>query len=173
MTAVPTPTILAYIALGSNLGNPIQQLDLAALAIGAHPQITRLAMSPIYQSKPHGDIVQPDFINAVMSVTTTLSAHDLLDVLHDIENQQGRQRNVVWGPRTLDLDLILFADAVLKTPSLIIPHPRAHEREFVIQPLVDLNPELIIPGKGRVSDLLTQLPTATMEIIRNVTTYHH
>lgn len=172
----PINAVTAFIALGANLGQPLQQLDAATQAIAEHPKISCLAMSKVYRSKPHGDIVQADFLNAVLKITTTLSADALLSELQRIEIEQGRDRSGKakhWGPRMIDLDIILFADKVIKTPRLTLPHPFAHEREFVLLPLLDLDNELVITGKGSVSRLAQTLPTQTMEIIRDVTTYNH
>lgn len=171
--------VIAFIALGANLGNPLQQIDTASLAIGAHEKITRHIMSPVYRSQPQGEVVQRDFLNAVLQISTTLSAEALLDVLQQIEIQQGRDRSgnaLHWGPRIIDLDIILFADEIMTTERLTIPHSYAHQREFVIQPLLDLSNKLLInltiPGHGAVSELAESLPINTMEIIRDVTTYN-
>ncbi|MGY0398813.1 MAG: 2-amino-4-hydroxy-6-hydroxymethyldihydropteridine diphosphokinase [Ostreibacterium sp.] len=162
----------AFIALGANLGNPIQQLDRAVLALGAKSGIIRIAMSKIYRSQPHGPKDQPDYLNAVLEVRTILSPKTLLSVLHDIEDSQGRIRQARWAARTIDLDLILFGDTIENSPSLTLPHPCAHEREFVIQPLIDLDKTLFIPKHGAVLELVKKLPVDTLEEIRNVKTYH-
>lgn len=162
--------VRAFIALGANLGEPLAQLDSATAAINQHPQIVCLRMSRVYGSKPHGPQDQPDFTNAVLEINTTLSAEQLLDVLQEIEQQHGRVRHEHWGARTLDLDILLFGNQIIATPRLTIPHPRAGEREFVIQPLADLDDKLNIPNQGNVGQLLQQLPIETMEIIRDVTT---
>lgn len=161
-----------FVALGSNLGNPLQQIDKAALALGAHEHITRIAMSKVYQSTPHGVKDQPDYLNSVLEIRTTLTPEALLQVLQSIEDEHGRTREIRWGARTLDLDIILFDTRVIETATLTIPHPRAHEREFVVQPLFDLDSELVIPGQGKVSDLRKHLPIETLKEIRNVKTYN-
>lgn len=161
-----------FIALGANLGNPLAQLDQAVAFLQAHPKITCKAMSKVYISKPHGPQDQPDFTNAVVVAYTTLSPEPLLDVLQHIEKTQGRERHTHWGARTLDLDIILFADKIINTPRLTIPHPFAHQREFVVQPLADLDDNLVLGAQGKVTDLLNQLPIETMESIRDVTTYY-
>lgn len=173
-------SVSAFIALGANLGNPLQQLDTASLAIGAHEQITRLAMSKVYRSVPHGDVTQNDFLNAVLAVQTTLSPQDLLDELQRIEIQQGRDRSgnaLHWGPRVIDLDIILYEGVSLQTERLTLPHPYAHQREFVVQPLRDLaaqlSTEISLAEHGNVERLAKQLPIDTMEVIRDVTTYYH
>lgn len=169
-------SVVAYIALGANLGNPLQQLDTAVLAIGAHEKITRLCLSKIYCSKPHGDVAQNNFLNAVLKISTTLSPEALLAATQKIEIQLGRDRSenaIHWGPRMIDLDIILYDDVVMNNDTLTIPHPLAHEREFVIQPLVDLSETLVIPGHGAVQDLAKQLPIQSMEVIRDVTTFNY
>lgn len=138
---------IAYVALGANLHDPLTQLRCAVQALRQQPQVRVTAVSPVYRSAP----VQasgPDFYNAVMGVQTTLSAPDLLTALHQIEHQQGRERPYVNAPRTLDLDLILFGDVVMTSTFLTLPHPRAHQRAFVLQPLLDIAPDSVIPGHG-------------------------
>lgn len=161
-----------FVALGANLGEPLQQLDTAVEMLQNHPEITCVAMSKVYASKPHGPQDQPDYTNAVLELYTTLSPHQLLACLQQVENDHGRQRKVHWGARTLDLDIILFADVRLHSEDLTIPHPRSHEREFVVQPLADLDADVLIPPHGNVGELLKKLPIETMEIIRDVTTYN-
>ncbi len=161
-----------FIALGANLGEPLQQLDNAVLELQKEPKIVCVAMSKVYVSKPHGPQNQPDFTNAVLEIRTTLAPEVLLDILQGIEKKQGRKRHEHWGARTLDLDIVLYADKIIHTDRLTIPHPYAHEREFVLQPLADLDNTLVLPYRGKVTDLLKQLPTETMEVIRDVTTYN-
>ncbi len=161
-----------FVALGANLGEPLQQLDAAVEALQKVPEINCLAMSKVYVSKPHGPQNQPDFTNAVLAIDTTLSPEQLLDVLQRIEIEQGRERHEHWGARTLDLDIILYANQTIQTERLTIPHAYAHEREFVLQPLADLDETLVLPQHGKITELLKQLPTETMEVIRDVTTYN-
>lgn len=166
---------LAFIALGANMGEPQQQLQKAVDSIAAHPQITPLAMSKMYRSKPHGVSEQSDFINAVLEVRTTLNPQELLVELQAIELQHGRDRSenaVRWGPRLLDLDIILYAKISLTSPSLTLPHPLAYQREFVLQPLCDLNPSLNLPGYGRVDELLKKLPLEHLEAVKDGETYN-
>lgn len=164
--------VRAFIALGANLGKPLAQLDSAVLALDQHDKVNCIAMSKVYVSKPHGVLDQPNFTNAVAEIYTTLSAEALLTLLQTLEARHGRQRISRWGARTLDLDLILYANHVINTPRLSVPHPRAHEREFVLQPLLDLDSTLSLPQQGSVQQLLQQLPNKSMEIIRDVTTYY-
>lgn len=141
------PAVEAYIGLGSNLGDSIATLKSACQAIAQPDSIHLLALSPFYRSKPVGPQDQPDFINAVLRIGTTLSAEHLLNHLQDIENRHGRERTLHWGPRTLDLDILLYADSQLHSQRLIIPHPELHRRNFVLYPLLQVAPSsLWIPG---------------------------
>jgi 2-amino-4-hydroxy-6-hydroxymethyldihydropteridine diphosphokinase len=139
--------IPAYVALGANLGEPIETLRSAAVALGRRPGIELAAGSPIYRTRPIGPPGQPDFANAVARVRTTLGADGLLDVLLAVEAEFGRVRDVRWGPRTLDLDLIWYEGEERSDERLTLPHPRAHEREFVLRPLADLDPGLVLRGR--------------------------
>ncbi len=169
----PSKATSVYIALGANLGNPLEQLDTAVTSLDAHPAVNARAISSVYRSVPHGDIPQPDYYNAVLQVETTLNPEALLAVMRRIETDNGRERTVRWGARTLDLDMILYADWQQQTEALTLPHPRAHMREFVVKPLYDLNPALEIPPHGKVADLLNLLPLHHLTEVRHGTTYHH
>jgi 2-amino-4-hydroxy-6-hydroxymethyldihydropteridine diphosphokinase len=151
-----TPPVQAVIALGSNLQDPEAQVlrgfdDLAAL-----PETRVVSRSSLYRTAPVGFADQPAFVNACALVETRLSARALLDGLLAIEKRHGRVRSLPNGPRTLDLDIVLFGDAVIEEPGLSVPHPRAHERAFVLAPLVDVWPDAIIPGKGSASEWLAR-----------------
>lgn len=148
--------IRAFIGLGSNLNDPQRQIETAVRALGELPRSTLLAVSPLYQSLPWGDPNQDDFINAVAMLDTELAALPLLASLLEIERQQGRDRSAARrnGPRTLDLDLLLYGDQTFDQPQLQLPHPRMHERAFVLLPLADVAPDLLIPGVGVVRSLL-------------------
>lgn len=146
--------IRAYVALGSNLGNPVQTIEDAMDAMAALRGSLLKAMSSLYRTAPVGLKHQPDFINAVVALDTRLTPRDLLDELFALEARFGRERSVRNAPRTLDLDLLLHGDTVQDDPELILPHPRMHERAFVLVPLAEIAPELTIPGRGRVADLL-------------------
>lgn len=142
--------VTAYIALGSNLGHRLDHLHAAALALAAHPQIRLTGHSGIYETAPVGGPVgQGAFLNAVLEVKTSLTANELLRLMQSIEDQQGRQRIEHWGPRTLDLDLLIFGAEIVLAPDLTIPHPRLTERNFVLAPFCDLAPDLIIPGTSQ------------------------
>jgi len=144
----------AYIGLGSNLEDPSSQLRRAVTALSQLPSSTPGPVSPVYRSSPMGPADQPDYLNAVMALDTSLEPLALLDALQAIEQAHHRRRALRWGPRTLDLDLLLYADQVLDLPRLQVPHPGVHEREFVIYPLADIAPDLFIPGRATVRDLL-------------------
>jgi 2-amino-4-hydroxy-6-hydroxymethyldihydropteridine diphosphokinase len=146
--------IRAYVALGSNLGNPVQTIEDAMDAMAALRGSLLKAMSSLYRTAPVGLKHQPDFINAVVALDTRLSPRDLLAELFALEARFGRERSVKNAPRTLDLDLLLHGETVQDDPELILPHPRMHERAFVLAPLAEIAPELTIPGRGRVGDLL-------------------
>ena len=147
----------AYIGLGSNLQDPVEQLGRALVELDELPQTRLQARSSLYRSAPVGKLDQPDFVNAVAVVQTGLSAFALLQAMLSIEAAHGRVRSETDGPRTLDLDLLLFGDAVIRAPGLEVPHPRMHERAFVLRPLAEIDPLARIPGRGPVSDLLTHV----------------
>jgi 2-amino-4-hydroxy-6-hydroxymethyldihydropteridine diphosphokinase len=143
---------IAYIGLGSNLGDRESLIRRAAELIGA----TRL--SEVRETEPWGYVSQPRFLNAVAEIETDLSPRRLLDHLFDVEARLGRERiGPKWGPRTIDLDLLLYGDETVDEPGLVVPHPRLLEREFVLEPLADLVPWLKIPGNGTVHDALAGL----------------
>ena len=146
--------VKAFVGLGANLGEPKAQVRRAIAALGAIPMTRLLAASSLYRSAPVGVGEQPDFINAVAAIETGLSARALLDKLLAIEARFGRRRDVPGSPRTLDLDLLLYGDRVIAEPDLIVPHPRMHERAFVLAPLAEIAPDALVPEKGPVAALL-------------------
>jgi 2-amino-4-hydroxy-6-hydroxymethyldihydropteridine diphosphokinase len=150
---------IAYLGLGSNLGDRAQTLASAIAALRATPGIVVLAESSVRETAPWGPVPQPPYLNAVVSVETELAPPLLLRRLLEIEQALGRDRanEVRFGPRTLDLDILLFGDDVIAEPGLEIPHPRIAERAFVLEPLVELDPGLVIPGEGSAQDLLDRL----------------
>ncbi len=154
---------LAYIALGSNLGDSRQQVIDAMAALAALPQTQLLQHSHLYRTAPWGVLEQPSFINAAVSLDTALSPHALLDRLLQIETLAGRVRATRNGPRTLDLDLIHVNGAQLDDEHLTLPHPRAAERAFVLLPLNDIAPTLEIPGYGSVQSMLANVDIAGCE----------
>lgn len=142
---------IAYIALGANLGDPAATVNAAFAALDQLPQSRLLATSALYRTAPVGIAEQPEFINAAARIETTLAPEALLDALLAIEQAFGRVRAERNGPRTLDLDILLYEDLTLVTPRLSLPHPRLHLRAFVLQPLADLAPDLAIPGRGSLA----------------------
>jgi len=149
----------AYVALGSNLGDREGTLRAALDALAAEPGIDFVAVSRFYDTDPVGYLDQPRFLNGAAAIDTELPAGELLQRLLAVELRFGRSREDVpaQGPRTLDLDLLLYGGAEIDEPGLRIPHPRMHERRFVLEPLADLDPALDVPGKGQVQDILARL----------------
>ena len=146
--------IAAFIGLGSNRGEPRAQVVRAFEEIAALPQTRLAARSPLYRSAPLEARDQPDYVNAVAAVDTDLSAPQLLDALLAIEARHGRERPFPNAPRTLDLDLLLYDEVALTSPTLTLPHPRMHRRAFVLRPLLDLDPRAEVPGRGSARELL-------------------
>jgi 2-amino-4-hydroxy-6-hydroxymethyldihydropteridine diphosphokinase len=141
----------AAIALGSNIENPQAQVTQAFDEIAALPETRLIKRSRLHQTRPVGYADQPDFVNAMALVETSLAPRALLDALLAIERKHGRKRTIPNGPRTLDLDIIVYGDHVIDEPGLRIPHPRAHEREFVMVPLKEVWPDVVIPGPDGVT----------------------
>jgi len=149
---------LAYIAIGSNLASPLEQVNAAVQALGDIPQSRVVALSSFYRTPPLGPQDQPDYLNAAIALKTALSAESLLDNTQRIELQQGRVRKEErWGPRTLDLDIMLFGDAVINTKRLTVPHYDMKRRGFMLWPLFEIAPDLIFPDGETLSDLLAHL----------------
>ncbi|HEY6863532.1 MAG TPA: 2-amino-4-hydroxy-6-hydroxymethyldihydropteridine diphosphokinase [Burkholderiales bacterium] len=146
----------AFIGLGANLGDPGEQLRGALAALDAIPGTRLTRASSLWRTAPVGHAAQPDFVNAVAEVETTRAPRALLDALLAIEERFGRERSFANAPRTLDLDLLLYGDRVLSEHGLEVPHPRMHERAFVLAPLVEVAPDVEIPGKGRADALLAR-----------------
>lgn len=155
--------VLAYIGLGSNLDHPQQQLERALTELEGLPHCQLLAHSPLYCSAPLGPADQPDYVNAVAALLTGCSAEALLDQLQAIEQAHQRVREQHWGPRTLDLDILLFGEAQITSPRLQIPHPEMAKRAFVLYPLADIAPELEVPGLGALSQLMAACPPQGLE----------
>ncbi|HWV19347.1 MAG TPA: 2-amino-4-hydroxy-6-hydroxymethyldihydropteridine diphosphokinase [Rhodocyclaceae bacterium] len=147
---------IAYVALGANLGDAEGSLRAVMRELSMHPGLRLLKSSSLYRTAPIGLKQQPDFINAAVSLETELDSRALLLELFSIEQRFGRQRSIPNAPRTLDLDLLLYGEEVSADSALTLPHPRMHERAFVLAPLIEIAPGLNIPGKGRVADLLAQ-----------------
>jgi 2-amino-4-hydroxy-6-hydroxymethyldihydropteridine diphosphokinase len=149
--------IRAYIGLGSNLADRERTIERAVRLLGAEPGIEVVSVSSLRETEPWGRVAQPAFFNGAVAVETTLEPRALLRVLLDVERRLGRVRDERWGPRTIDLDLLLYGDVVLDEPGLTVPHPLLHERAFALEPLQELDPELAVPGRGSVADLLAAL----------------
>ena len=147
----------AIIALGSNLEDPCLQIQTAILSIERINGVEILNKSSLYETDPVGYLDQPNFINAVISVKCKQNAHQLFEQLQDIERKQKRQRSIKNGPRTIDLDLLLFDDKLINDEYLTIPHPRMHERDFVMLPLIEIEPNIIIPSLGNISLILSRM----------------
>jgi 2-amino-4-hydroxy-6-hydroxymethyldihydropteridine diphosphokinase len=150
--------VTGYIGLGSNLGDREAFLRRALELLRAEPEIDVTAVSSVRETDPVGLVDQPRFLNAVARVETDLAPRELLDRMLAAERELGRRRDGPrFGPRTIDLDLLIYGDEEIDEPGLVVPHPRLAERRFVLEPLHELDPGLVVPGSGRVSDLLSAL----------------
>ena len=147
---------LAYVGIGSNLEEPRQQVELAFGELAALPQTRLVKKSSLYRTAPVGHANQPEFINAVAALDTELGPLELLNELQAVEARHGRRRSFANAPRTLDLDLLLYGDTQRQAADLTLPHPRMHERAFVLEPLLELAPRISIPGRGRAAEQLAQ-----------------
>jgi 2-amino-4-hydroxy-6-hydroxymethyldihydropteridine diphosphokinase len=154
----------AYVALGSNLDDPRAQVERALAALDDLPDTRCVLRSSLYRTRPFGPVEQPDFVNAVAGLLTLLEPAALLGRLKALEAQLGRERPVVrWGPRRIDLDLLVHGDARISQPDLAVPHPGIAERAFVLVPLAEVAPDLVVPGVGRVRDLLGRVDSTDLE----------
>ena len=158
---------LVVLALGSNLGDRAATLQGAVDAVLESPAVTGVAVSPVYETEPVGGPEQPDYLNAVLLLDTELPSLALLERAHAVEQAFGRERTEPNGARTLDIDVISVGDEVRADPALTLPHPRAHDRAFVLRPLADVAPDLVLPGRGRVWELLAALRTGAAVRERN------
>ena len=158
--------VIAFIALGSNLDNPERQVLRGFDELAQLPDSTLTARSSLYASAPVGYTDQPDFINAVAQLETALPSRDLLAELLAIEQKHGRKRDMPNGPRTIDLDLLLYADLQYATVDLVIPHPRMHNRAFVLLPLTEIAADCEIPGKGLARDWLPQVDQQSIKKLK-------
>ena len=158
---------IAYISVGSNLGRKMENCRLGIIAITSCGDAALVARSPFYRTEPVDYTDQDWFINAVFSIKTRLSPHELLKRLQVIQRGAGREESPVrFGPRVLDLDILLFGDLIVSTPNLVVPHPRMHKRRFVLQPLCDINPYLIHPViKQKMVDLLSRLDESNQRVV--------
>lgn len=153
--------VRAFLALGGNIGDVKHAFRTSLAALRAHEHIKMLKESAIYRTPPWGKTDQPDFLNMAVEIETHLSAHDLLDVCLTIERASGRVREERWGPRTIDLDIIAYGDQVIADARLTVPHPHAHERAFVLAPMADIAPDVMIAGKS-VCEWLALVDTSGM-----------
>jgi 2-amino-4-hydroxy-6-hydroxymethyldihydropteridine diphosphokinase len=155
------------LALGSNLGDRLANLQGGVDVLCAEPGLGDVTASPVYETVPVGGPGQPDYLNAVLIAVTSLPARAVLDRGLAAEQAAHRVRGQQWGPRTLDVDVIVYGDAVSSDPELTLPHPRAHERAFVLAPWHDVDPGAVIPGRGRIADLLAAVGTAGIRLRRD------
>ena len=155
--------MLAYIGLGSNLKGPREQIEKALTVLSETKDITLLSVSSFYQSRPLLDMPGPNYLNVVCKIETELSAYDLLDFCQEIEENQYRVREIKWGSRTIDLDILLYGDQIFATKRLTIPHPEMINRAFVLLPLFEIEPELKLPLLGPLKDLLERIEPSDVE----------
>lgn len=156
---------LVYLGLGANLNDPLMQLHGAIVALEQHVDITIQACSSMYASKPMGPQDQPDYVNAVVAITTHVSPEALLDIAQQIENDSGRIRRRRWGERTLDIDILLFDNLVLNTARLTVPHPGLELREFVVIPLAEIAPDMVLPNGTRIAKCAETIARNGLDII--------
>jgi 2-amino-4-hydroxy-6-hydroxymethyldihydropteridine diphosphokinase len=157
-----------FIGLGSNLDNPERQVVTAISKLELLPESSLIKCSSLYRSAPMGPQDQPDFINAAIKLETRLTADRLLALTQQIELEHGRIRTVHWGPRTLDLDLLLFGNMIIHTEKLTVPHPHIASRRFVLEPLLEIDPEITIPGLGTGAALYHKLPAGNLEKVTHL-----
>ena len=159
--------VRAYIGLGSNLGNPAAAVSAGIESLRRLPDSRVAQCSSLYRSAPVGIAAQPDFVNAACALDTDLPAEQLMRLLLEIESRHGRRREgASGGPRTLDLDLLMYGDVRSEAPDVTLPHPRLHERAFVLYPLIEIAPALQVPGRGSVVELLRGCSGQTVERLR-------
>jgi len=156
---------VAFVGIGSNLEDPARQVEQALAELDALPHSRVVRRSSLYRTAPLGDPAQPDFVNAVAQLETGMPAERLLGELQAIEARHGRRRSFANAPRTLDLDVLMYGNLVVKTEKLEIPHPRMHERAFVLKPLLEISPEATIPGIGAAKDALKGVASQAVERI--------
>ena len=153
-----------YVGLGSNLADPRAQVERALGALAGLPQTRLVQRSRLYRSAPWGRADQPEFVNAVVALQTELTPREMLEALLKIERAAGRARDATrWGPRVLDLDILVFGDRLIDEPGLHVPHPHLHERAFVVLPLAEIAADLIVPGLGRMKELTRGIDAATCQ----------
>lgn len=154
---------VAYVGIGANLDDPAARVRGAFAALAAMPRTRLLKRSSLYRSEPQGYRQQPDFVNAVAELQTALAPENLLAELQALETRAGRTRSFRNAPRTLDLDLLLYGEERIEQPGLVVPHPRMHERAFVLVPLLEIAPQADIPGRGPARQCLARIPPQAVE----------
>lgn len=162
----PARSLVAALALGSNLGDRMDYLRAAVDALRRAEGVRVDEVSSVYETAPVGTSGQPEYLNAVVLVTTDLTPRELITLTQHIENVNGRVRLERWGPRTLDVDVLTVGEEISDDPVILLPHPRAHDRAFVLLPWSEIDPEGCVPGHGRVRDLLAALPVEDVEAVR-------
>lgn len=160
-----------YLGLGANLQNPVQQIQSAVTALRVSPGIKLLRCSSLYASKPMGPQDQPDYVNAVVLIETSLDPLPLLDLMQSIEASAGRQRGQHWGPRTLDIDILLLDQLQLSLPRLVVPHPGIQDREFVLYPLAEISPQLVLPDGTQIEQACQRVALNGLQKIAPATDY--
>lgn len=156
-----------YIGLGSNLDNPLNQIRKALESIDLHADIQIKAISSFYGNPPMGPTDQPNFVNAVAKLATTMPALDLLNFLQGIERKQNRVKKMHWGPRTIDLDILLYGVEMINLPNLMIPHPGLTQRPFVVWPLLEIAPDLILPNLIPLKQIAKNLDNNLLTLVRD------
>jgi len=155
----------AFVGLGANLGDPIAQITKAMASLASLDKTRVVQASSLYRTAPIGHADQPEFVNAVVLLDTALAPRELLDALLGIERAAGRERSFPNAPRLLDLDLLLYGEQIIDMPGLVVPHPRMHERAFVLAPLAEIAPEAVVPGYGRAADLLRAVGDQDVRVV--------
>ncbi|MFH1097205.1 MAG: 2-amino-4-hydroxy-6-hydroxymethyldihydropteridine diphosphokinase [Candidatus Desantisbacteria bacterium] len=164
---------VAYISFGSNIGDRVGYIDIALEIIRANPCVQQMQVSSYYETEPVGNIDQPEFINGVAKIDTTLSCEDLLAFLQRVECEMGRKKTVHWGPRNIDLDILLYDDACISQSNLQVPHPQMQTRAFVLIPLSEIAPEVIHPVSGKtIRELVEAMPETKWGVKWNKDTPH-
>ena len=153
--------VVAYLGLGSNLGDRLANLQAAVDALQGEPALRVAASSRVWETTPVGGPPQPDYLNAVVRIETDLSARDLLDVARRVESRLGRIRKERWGARTIDVDVLLYDEEQIDEPDLVVPHPRMTERAFVLLPLLELEPDPVLPDGTRLNDVRIEIDGVT------------
>jgi 2-amino-4-hydroxy-6-hydroxymethyldihydropteridine diphosphokinase len=154
VSAATVAVVRAYVGLGANLGDREESIRRAVTLLGEADGVEVVSVSTLRETEPWGPVEQPPYLNGAVALETELGPRALLELLLDVERRLGRVRGERWGPRTIDLDLLLHGDSAVDEPGLTLPHPRLHERRFALEPLAELAPDAVVPGDGTVSELL-------------------